>query len=334
LKSAARKTRRTRIVALALSTTFHIVMLALILTQAAPEYQLPEPIAPPMDVQIMQMPEPPPPPVIIERLPPLKPEPAQPQPPTPQPPKPKPPEPTPAPPQPTPAPPKPTPVAPKPAPVAPKPAPTPPAVVKPLAAPTPRPETKPAPPAPVAPPAPAPPTPAPPKPAPPAPPAPAAPLHLTIHKPEKEAPGTVPTLPFAPAPAQSPAAAGASAASGGEPPLGGSRLQGLTPYPYGAMPSGGSGLRGTLVGCANADSVSLSAAERARCAERFGARAASAPALDPISPAKRAGFDKAEAKQNRDLEYRDSGLPPGTSRGGHGFGGMSNDQPFTIPLPK
>jgi len=322
----ARKNRRTDLIALALSTTFHVVILALILTQAAPEYQLPESIAPPMEVQIMPMPEPPPPPVIIERLPPLKPEPAKPPPPTPQPPKPKPPEPTPV----APAPPPPTPAPPKPTPVAPKPAPTPPAVVKPLPAAAPRPEAKPAPPAPVAP-----PTPAPPKPAPPAPPAPAAPVHLNIHKPEKEAPGTVPTLPFAPAPTPSAAPpAGGPAASSGEPPLGGSRLQGLTPYPYGAMPSGGSGLRGTLVGCANADSVNLSAAERARCAERFGARAGSAPALDPISPGKRAAFDKAEEKQNRDLEYRDSGLPPGTSRGAHGFGGMSNDQPLVIPLPK
>jgi hypothetical protein len=102
------------------------------------------------------------------------------------------------------------------------------------------------------------------------------------------------------------------------------------------MPSGGSGLRGTLVGCANADSVNLSAAERAKCAERFGSRAASAPALDPIAPTKRAAFDKAEEKQNRSLEYRESGLPPGTTRGGPMgvVGGMSNEPAVTIPLPK
>jgi len=319
LKSA-RKTRRTA-VALALSTTFHAVILALILSQAAPEYQLPESIAPPMDVQIMPMPEPPPPPVIIERLP-LKPEPTKPQPPKPapqpQPPKPKPPEPAPAPPAPIP----PTPAPPKPTPVTPKPAPPQPAVVKPLPAPTPAPETKPAPPAPVA-------------PATPAAAAPSPPTHLNIHKPEKEAPGSVATLPFAPAAKPAPApSSGAPAAASGEPPLGGSRLNGLTPYPYGQMPSGGSGLRGTLVGCANAEAVNLSPAERARCNERLGARAASAPALDPISPTKRAAFDKAEERQNRDLEYRDSGMPPGATRGAHGFGGMSNDQPLVIPLPK
>lgn len=311
---SARKPRRTTAVALALSTTFHVVILTWLVSQAPPEYQFPISIAPPVEVQITPMPEPPPPPVIIERLPPLKPELAK--PPTPQP-KPKPPEPTPAPPRPTPPPP--TPQPPKPAPVAPKPASPLPTVVKPLPAPTPRLEPKPAPPAPVAPPT-------------PAAPAPPAPVHLNIHKPEKEAPGSVATLPFAPAP--TPAPAGAPAAPSGEPPLGGSRLNGLTPYPYGSLPSGGSGLRGTLVGCANADSVNLSAAERARCNERFGARAGSAPALDPISPTKRAAFDKAEEKQNRSLEYRDSGLPPGTSRGAHGFGGLSNDQPLVIPLPK
>lgn len=300
---SARKTRRT-VVALALSTTFHAVILAFILSQAAPEYQLPESIAPPMEVQIM--PEPPPPPVLIERLPPPKPEPTKPEPPTPapqpQPPKPKLPELAPAPPAPIP----PTPAPPKPTPVTPKPAPPQPAVVKPLPAPAPAPQTKPAPPAPVA----------PPTPAAPAPPAPTPPAHLNIHKPEKEAPGNVATLPFAPAPAPSPAPpSGAPAAPGGEPPLGGSRLNGLTPYPYGQMPSGGSGLRGTLVGCANAEAVNLSSAERARCNERFGTRAASAPVLDPITPAKRAAFDKAEEKQDRSLRYRDSTPQPGATIG-------------------
>ena len=317
LKSA-RKTRRTAI-ALALSTTFHVVILALILSQAAPEYRLPESIAPPMEVQIM--PEPPPAQVVIERLPPLKPEPTKPaptpQPPKPQPPKPTPPEPAPTPPAPTP----PTPVPPKPTPVAPKPAPPQPTVVKPIPAPTPRPETKPAPPAPAAPPSPAPPTPP-------------APVHLNIHKPEKEAPSAVPTLPFAPAPNPAPAPSSGAPAASSEPALGGSRLKGLTPYPYGTMPSGGSGLRGTLVGCANADSVNLSAVERARCNERFGTGAASAPALDSIAPAKRAAFDKAEERQDRSLRYRDSGMPAGTVRGAHGFGGAGDDEPVTIPLPR
>jgi hypothetical protein len=90
------------------------------------------------------------------------------------------------------------------------------------------------------------------------------------------------------------------------------------------MPGGGSGLRGTLVGCANAEAVSLSSAERARCNERFGVSAGSAPALDPMSPLKRAAFDKASASDQAAQRYRGSTptaagphplSPDGTSRG-------------------
>jgi hypothetical protein len=95
------------------------------------------------------------------------------------------------------------------------------------------------------------------------------------------------------------------------------------------MPGGGSGLRGSLVGCANQDAVSLSSVERAQCNERFGAEAASAPAFDSMSPAKRAAFDKAAAREEANRQYRE-GMPPGTAQGPHGFGGMSQDQPTSI----
>jgi hypothetical protein len=67
------------------------------------------------------------------------------------------------------------------------------------------------------------------------------------------------------------------------------------------------------VGCANADAVRLTPSERARCNERFGASAASAPVLDPISPAKRGDFDRSAAQNAADRRYRDSvpnGNPP------------------------
>ena len=67
------------------------------------------------------------------------------------------------------------------------------------------------------------------------------------------------------------------------------------------MPSGGSGLRGSLVGCANAESVRLSSVERAHCNERFGVEITRAPVLDGINPAKRAAFDKAAAAQDRSI---------------------------------
>ncbi len=153
-------------------------------------------------------------------------------------------------------------------------------------------------------------------------------MRLNIHKPEKDAPGNVPTLPLAPAPTTAASSGGPrTMEGGGEPALGGSRLSGLTPYPYGSMPSGGSGLRGSLVGCANADAVTLSSVEKARCNERFGREAGSAPALDPISPLKRAAFDKAAADQDANRRYR-AAVPTGTTPGKPGFGaGLGPDQP-------
>jgi hypothetical protein len=173
--------------------------------------------------------------------------------------------------------------------------------------------------------------PAPPKAAPATPAAPAPLSRLNIHKPVKDAPATVATAPFAPAAA----AAGASGApsqppAGGEPNLGGSRLSGLlNPGLFGGMAGGGGGLRGTLVGCANADVVRLSAVERARCNDRLGTEAASAPALDTMTPAKRAAFDKAAANQEADRKYRAS-VPTGTTPGNHGFGGLGPDQPDSL----
>jgi hypothetical protein len=297
----SRRRSRQNATALAISTGFHLAVLALILSQAAPAYQTPDSVAPPLDVQITTLPEPPPPlriivphirpPEVAEKL-------AT----------------------------KPAPATPPPKPVPPKPAPPPPPTAAPQPNPAPAAKPFPLPPAP-----PVPPVPATPKPAAAAAPAAATtPMRLNIHKPDKDAPATVPTLPFAPAPSPRVAGGTAGAVSGGEPALGGSRLTGLTPYAAGAMPSGGSGLRGTLVGCANAEAVSLSAAERVRCNERFGASASSAPALDSISPAKRAAFGKAAAAQEADRRYR-SGMPTGTTSGKSGFGsGLGDDQPTAV----
>ena len=125
---------------------------------------------------------------------------------------------------------------------------------------------------------------------------------------------------MAPSPSQS---------SGGAPPgdvqqAPGSRLSGLNPFPTGMFPSGGTGLRGTLVGCANADSVHLSSVERAHCNERFGVEISRAPVLDGIAPSKRAAFDKAAAAQDRSL-HAGAMDPMGSMEARHGrptdFGG-------------
>jgi hypothetical protein len=300
------------------SVALHLLILGLIINQQAPDYALlpstaiPEPVAPApeptMDVRIMKL-----------TLPPKLEKSARPPVPTPAPPQPQP-APTPQPAQPVvPAHPKvlpPTPVAPSPTPVQqtpspPKPAPTP------TPAPTPVPTPTAAPPKPTPRAAPAPTvseTKAPPAPSPtPSKPAAAlkstAPTALNIHKAAQAAPAGVATLPMAPAAGSSGRpAAPTSPTSGGAP--AGSRLNGLIATPYGFMPSGGGGLRGTLVGCANAEAVRLSGAERDKCNERFGDSITAAPKIDGISAAKRAAFDKAADKNAAWSKYRASGLAP------------------------
>ncbi len=326
--------RRRNAVALTVSAVLHVTFLAFVINESATPYALPEIAPPPIEAEIVtpeEVPPPPPPPVIPPKIkqalekqsqqpppPPLQPPTPTPpkpqvQPPTPvappkvSPPKPNPP--TPAPPTqvaPTPA--KPTPPKPNPVPAAPAPARTP---APPSPSPSPSPAVKPSAPAPTA-------TVAPPNPISARITAPVIVLRpslLNLHKPAKEAPANVPTLPLSPAVhrrRRSPlAGGGAPAAAPGA--LSGSRLNGLSPYPYGTLPSGGPGLRGTLVGCANADAVNLSGVERARCNARFGEEAARAPVLDGIDPAKRAQFDKAADRQEND---RKAGMPVGTDRNG------------------
>ena len=238
-----------------------MLVLALLITQATPVYELPESPVPPMDMRIVDLSEPTPKIVVTPHRIKRKPVTAE--------------VPRPAPPNPTLLPlvtAKPTPLA------------------------LPKAESKPAP---VAPPAAT-------VPAPPSPPVPPAAARLSnIHKPDKDPPANIATLPFAPSPS-APLNGQNSPQASGEPALGGSRLKGLTPYPVGSMPSGGSGLRGSLVGCANSDAVTLSVVERAKCNERFGGDIAGAPRLDGISPAKRRAFDKAAERQDEDRRYRDS----------------------------
>jgi len=333
---SGRKTRRRNAIALAISAVFHLLVLAFVINESSTPYALPEVAEPPLELQIFppeEVPPPPPPPVVIppkikrelekqtqpppppitpptppkpQIQPPTPVAPAKPTPPKPSPPTPAPPA-TPTPTQARPAPPKPNPLL-----AAPTPAKTPaPPTASPSPSPGPKPSPRPAPTAAVV--------------------APSAitaritspqivmrPSRLNLHKTTHEIPANVATLPMAPA--GSPGGGGGGGPQGGAPGApGGSRLNGLSPYPYGALPSGGPGLRGTLVGCANADAVSLSSVERARCNERFGDEAAKAPKLDGIDPAKRARFDKDADKQER---ARDVTIPVGTNAGAQGFGGL------------
>jgi hypothetical protein len=336
---SGRRNNGRRAIALTFSAALHVLFISLVINESATPYQLPETPAPPMELQIFPPeelpPPPPPPPVVIPpklkealkeatQTPPVVPPIPQPpkpevQPPSPvtppkvSPPKPSPPTPAPtAPPTPTPA--RPSPPKPSPLAAAPVPAKTP---APPSPAPSPSPAPKPAPAA----------TPSVSTPNPitariTAPVIVAHPSLLNLHKPLKQAPASVPTLPLAPSGQAGGGGGGGTPATAGGP-LSGSRLNGLSPYPYGAMPSGGPGLRGTLVGCANAEAVSLTSIERAKCNERFGVEAAKAPVLSGMDPERRAQFDKAADRQESERQHGNA-MPVGTDPGTLGMGGLGS----------
>jgi hypothetical protein len=243
-----------------------------------------------VQVEIVPQPEPPVPPPPI--LPPIKPV-VQ---PTPQPP---------TPPQTTPTPPKPQP--PTPARPTPQPVQTPTAPVAATPKPTPTPAAKPTPsPTPVAPPTPA-PTPGPPKvvsqsavvksQAQVAAPSPKIVLHKSKEPGSPLAPAVaIPGATFAPPTGPAPqAAAPSGGAPGGGPAL-----------PGGALPGFGGGLRGSALGCANAEALHFTAAEKARCAQQFGEGARESPQMSAIDASKREELDHEAAAAAAAQKYRDS----------------------------
>jgi hypothetical protein len=300
-----RHLRRNALVLLGSFVAHFFVFLAVL---SSNELGLPPPpfeTEPAVEVQVVPPPPelpPPPPPIIIKQN--IQPTPKPPSPP---------PQPTPTPPKPTPAP---TPAPPQPAPApAPKPTSPAPVAVKPTLAPTPKPAPAPTP-TPLAPPVAA-PQPGPPKAVP------AATIsqpqthtvsapHLVLHRDRNQqsalAPSVaIPGASFAPS---TPPGAPTTGAPAGGPPAGGA-LPGGPGFPGGAMPGFGSGLRGGLLGCANADALHLSQAERARCAESFGDGTRTAPQMNPIDASHRAEIDRQAAAEAAANKYKNS-TPSGT----------------------
>jgi hypothetical protein len=318
--TSAKLSRRNGL-ALGLSALFHMVLVAVLLSGNYRPYDLPAPPTEPVEIEIERVPQPeiiPPPPIERHEVTPQQPTPQR---PAPTPPVVTPPIPTPVP---TPSP-QPAPVVAKVRPVTPVQSPKP----SPLAAKTvPNPSLSPVP-TPVL-------TPAPvvaaaPKPVQATASAPVtSQTHLNIHKSEKEAPAGVATLQMAPSPTAPRSGAGGSPPGAQEAGMNSSRLKGLSPFPPGSLPSGGPGLRGSLVGCANSQAVGLSAVERAHCAERFGVDVARAPHLDGMSPDKRAGFDHQVAKANAWRAYRDSIPANGTDPGPNGMGRLGSSTPDSV----
>jgi hypothetical protein len=118
-----------------------------------------------------------------------------------------------------------------------------------------------------------------------------------------------------------PSQAGGQSAGAGAP--GGGGAGGL---PGGALPGFGNGLRGSLLGCINQAIVKLTPEEQARCAERLGEGAQTAPAMDPIGASGRSVLD--DAREQSAQRYRDNTTPgnaehtiPDQPRLGHTPGG-------------
>jgi hypothetical protein len=126
---------------------------------------------------------------------------------------------------------------------------------------------------------------------------------ITLHKDKDQgeplAPAiSIPGAAFAPPAGPAPQAATSSGA--GAPGGGGNGL------PGGALPGFGSGLRGSALGCANAEALHLSPAERARCAQSFGEGARESPQISPFSASKREELDREQAAAAAAQKYRDS----------------------------
>jgi hypothetical protein len=120
-------------------------------------------------------------------------------------------------------------------------------------------------------------------------------------------PGAIeaPSAPTGPGP-------GAGAPAGGQ--AGGGRAPG---FPGGALPGFGSGLRGGVLGCANAEALHLSAAERARCAQAFGEGAKDSPQMSAIDASKRRELDREAASEAAAQKYRDA-PPDSVTSASHG----------------
>ena len=132
-----------------------------------------------------------------------------------------------------------------------------------------------------------------------------------LHKPKD------PGSPLAPAvgiPGASFAAAHRPRAGGRRRPRAARRRRRRPGLPGGALPGFGGGLRGSALGCANAEALHFTAAEKARCAEQFGEGARESPQMSAIDASKRQELDHEAASAAAAQKYRDS-TPPARRRG-------------------
>ncbi|HEY1427217.1 MAG TPA: hypothetical protein VGF50_11140 [Caulobacteraceae bacterium] len=290
-----RHLRREVLVFLA-STAFHVALFFIAISEFT--YYPPPPVAPaPVQLQIVpeaEQPVPPPPipRIVIKQH--LAPTPTPAPPPTPQPQPPTPPKPQP-----------PARVAAQPAPVQSAPLQ---AKRAPALSPSPKPTLAPSL-APISPAAPA-PTPGPPRVI-----APAAPTaqskafaspHIVLHRNRNEAGAPLAPSVAIPGAVEAAPQQASGAPSGGAPGGPGGGAPGGRGLPGGSLPGFGSGLRGSMLGCANAAALHLSRAEQAKCDEALGTGAHESPVMDAIGATKRAEIDRQAAAEQAAQRYRDS----------------------------
>ena len=142
----------------------------------------------------------------------------------------------------------------------------------------------------------------------------APPKPIRLHRrPQRFSNLPLPPLPVPPGPSVAPAPPGPVA---------------IHPAPLPANPVGEirQSLRESPIGCANANAVGLTKAERQLCDQVLGKGAKTAPFLGlGIAQGKASDFDRAAAAKEADRRYRDAPIQPGPAPPGGG-----SDQPWQV----
>ena len=128
--------------------------------------------------------------------------------------------------------------------------------------------------------------------------------HIVLHRNRNEAGAPLaPSVSIPGAVEAAPQQASGAPAGGGAPGGPGAGGGGL---PAGSLPGFGGGLRGSVLGCANAAALHLSKEEQAKCDEAFGSGTRESPQMDPIGATKRSEIDRQAASEAAAQRYRDS----------------------------
>ena len=103
------------------------------------------------------------------------------------------------------------------------------------------------------------------------------------------------------------------------------------PLPEGPRGDLRTALRGSSVGCTNAEAVGLNRREREHCDERLGAMARNAPVYDaPMDPRKRGAFEAQALRQQADRAYRDAPMGVGVDHRNRDDPGKGKDIPWVL----